>query len=72
MTVNLVKYRLTSSTFALFPEDGHHAVRTVPTGAVVMIDEALFDETKPVQVLWGGNKVLMFPRDVRARGQKID
>jgi hypothetical protein len=71
VTMNLVKYRLHSSSFALFPIDGHHVVRTVPAGSEVTIDEDLFDETKPVVVQWHGNKVMMFPRDVRTRGEKI-
>ena len=65
-----VKFRLKSPTAALFPEDGRHIARIVPEGPVVLVHT--LEGNKLIEVVWKEQTVLMFARDVRARGVKLD
>ena len=66
------RYRITSSTIALFLEEGRHVARMVPAGSVITIDSEKFDGDKLVEVLWSEKKVMMFTQDIRSRGEKVD
>jgi hypothetical protein len=69
--MRLVKYRITSSTMALFPLEGLYAALTVPKGSIVTIDDSLLKENKLVEVTLQGKAVRMFAQDVRARGEEV-
>jgi predicted lipoprotein len=65
------KYRIKSSTIALFQENGRHVTRTIPEGAVVEIGSLEFDRNKLVEVIWDGKKVMMFCQDIQCRGERV-
>ena len=71
MTMRLVKYRIKSSTLALFPVDGHYEPLTVPAGSIVTINDGLLNENKLVEVTLRGKTVRMFAQDVRSRGEEV-
>jgi hypothetical protein len=64
-------YRITSSTIALFLEDGRHVAHMVPIGAVVLVDRETFNGDKLVEVLWAEKLVMMFTQDIRTRAEMI-
>jgi hypothetical protein len=67
----LGRYRLKNPTLALHDEGGRHVARTVPAGAVVLVDGATFDGNKLVEVSWDGTKVMMFTEDLKSRADLI-
>ena len=66
------KYVIKSPTIALFLEDGRHVAHLVPEGSIIVIESDTFNGDKLVEVLWGDKLVMMFTKDVRSRGEKID
>jgi hypothetical protein len=64
------KYLLTSPTIALFPQDGRHVARSIPSGSVVVTANA--EGEKLVEVVWNHKKALMFSEDLRSRGQLLE
>jgi hypothetical protein len=65
------QYRIKSSTIALFPEDGRQVAHMVPAGSVITVESKSFNGDKLIGVLWAEKDVMMFPQDIRARGEKV-
>lgn len=66
------KYRIKSSTIALFFENGRHVAHTVPEGSVITVESSAFHGDKLINVLCAEQDVMMFTQDIRARGEKLD
>ncbi len=62
----LGRYRLKTPTLALLQDDGRQVARTVPAGAIVVVDGTL-DGDKLVEVQWDGQKLMMFVQDLQSR-----
>jgi len=52
--------------------NGRRATVTVPKDAIVTVVGGPLDETRLVDVEWGGETVMMFTTDLRDRGTVID
>jgi hypothetical protein len=63
-------YRLTSPTIGLFSEEGRQVARMIPLGSVIKVTST--EGNRLTEVEWNGQTVLMFPQDIRARGEKLD
>ena len=62
------RYQIKSPTVALFyKENGLVDVRTVPAGAIITVDGPGAAEDRLIDVLWEGEKVMMFTRDLQSR-----
>jgi hypothetical protein len=61
------RYRIASSTLALFHEEGRQVAHPVPAGAIITIDGAGFNGDRLADVTWDGKKVMMFAQDLRDR-----
>ena len=66
------KYRIKSSTIALFVENGSRIARTIPAGAIVEIENSSSLLDGLVEVIWEERKAMMFAQDVRSRGERIE
>jgi hypothetical protein len=64
------KYRMMTTTMAVFYEEGRHIARPLPAGSVIIVENV--SGKTLVEVLWEGKKILMFPQDIQARAQKLD
>ena len=64
------KRRLTKSTFAVVLET--HISIPVPAGQVIEIPVAPEAGAHTVDVIWNGEKLMMFVRDLGDRSQPID
>ena len=67
-----VKFRIETPTIALFTEEGRQVARAIPGGSEILVDEAILEMDKLIEVRWLDNTVMMFSQDIRARGQKVD
>jgi hypothetical protein len=65
------KYRITSPTLALFPEDSRQVAHTIPEGTIVRVDNKTFDGNKLVNVTWQGKQIMMFAQDLRSRAMAL-
>jgi hypothetical protein len=53
-------------------ERERHVARTVPTGAIVNIeDQKPFDGEKLMDVIWDARKVMMFTQDLKMRSTRV-
>lgn len=66
------QYRIKSPTIALFLEDGRQVAHMVPAGSVITVESKSFNGDKLIGVLWAEKDVMMFPQDIRARGDKVE
>jgi hypothetical protein len=68
------KYRIQNPTVALVLLAGRRVPTTVPAGAIIEVIDPTADplDDRLVEVIWNGVTVLMFARDIRPRGIKID
>ena len=65
-------YRMSSATIALFLEEGREVAHMIPANSVVTVDSKVIDDGNEwVEVLWAEKKVMMFNRDIRIRGEKL-
>jgi len=53
--LDVLVYRLTASTFALFPEEGRQVART----------------ERFIEVMWEGKRLTLFTQDLRERGERV-
>ena len=66
------KYRIKDTAMALFVEGDRRTVRTVPTDAIVTLQDETVDNNGLVKVMWEGERVMMFTVDLRRHGEKIE
>jgi hypothetical protein len=65
-------YLINSPTIALFPEDGRHVARTIPSGTFITVDSAAFDSGDGLlEVTWYGRRVMMFTEDLLLRAELV-
>ena len=64
--MSLERHRITDATIAMFEEDGRHIARFVPAGVFILVDGS-FDGNRLTDVIWDGNRVMMFTQDLRTR-----
>jgi hypothetical protein len=64
-------YRIKDPTVAISDRSGKKTIMTVPAGSVVVVEQPKTDEMEMLDVLWNGRHVLMFARDLRARGEVL-
>ena len=61
-------YRVNRPTIALVLEGDQHVAHTVPTGAIITVQNGQpFAGDRLMDVLWGGVSVMMFTQDLRVR-----
>ena len=65
------RYRVTSATIAVFFEGGREVAGTVPSGAILTIDDAAFKGERLVNVMWDGREIMMFAADLRKRTTRV-
>lgn len=65
------RYRINDPTIAMFQEEGGYVARTMASGTVVDINDAI-DCDKLVDVVWDGRKIMMFTQDLRSRAERIE
>jgi len=66
------RYRISPATIALFREGGREMAHMIPADSVVTVDSKVIDDGNEwVEVLWAEKKVMMFNRDIRIRGEKL-
>jgi hypothetical protein len=61
------RYRITSPTIGVFQEKGRDVAGLVPEGAIIYFSEEASVGEKLIDVVWDGQTVRMFPRDLRSR-----
>ena len=66
------RYRINTPTLALVQDGARQVVRTVPIGAIITVDRRTLHGKKFIEVLWDGEKAMMFVQDLTARGEVID
>jgi len=65
------RYRIRTSTIAIWCFDGVRKTVTVPADATVTISESLRDGDRLIDVVWNGESYLMFTQDLRERGEEL-
>lgn len=66
------QYRLKIPTLAIMSHAGQNLPITIPQGGMVVVVNGPLDGTRLVDVEWEGKTVMMFPTDVRERGERIN
>jgi len=69
--VAAVRFRLTTMTIAVFPDDENCGVARLPLGAIISVDDTLL-ANKMIEVTFEGRKVLMFAQDIRTQGERVE
>jgi hypothetical protein len=65
-------YLIKNPIIALFPEDGRHVARTIPSGSFITVDSAAFDSGDGlVDVTSYGRRVMMFTEDLLSRAELV-
>jgi hypothetical protein len=67
-----IKFKIISPTIALFEQNGRQVARHVPSGTIIEIDAETLNHKTLIPVVLNGQPVMMFPQDVRSRGERID
>ena len=67
--LDVLLYRLTASTIALFPEEGRQVARALPQGSLVKVEK--FTTERFIEVMWEGKRLTMFTQDLRERGERV-
>jgi hypothetical protein len=66
------QYRITSPTIAIFSYGGERTTVTLPAEAIVRVSVEPQAGDQLIDVLWNGNKYLMFAQDLRDRAERIE
>lgn len=64
-------YVITQATLAIADRDGRRDLITLPAGSVIQADESHGEPNELVEVLWNGERVLMFNVDLKNRGERL-
>jgi hypothetical protein len=63
------RFRLTAETIAIETIDGRRMAIHVPAGSIVTIESGpKLDDSRMLDVLWDGHKLVMFADDIQKRG----
>ena len=65
------KYCFKRATLAIIVVDGHNIPMTVPVGGTVEVIDADINGNRLVDVLWDGERIMMFTVDLRERGELV-
>ncbi len=61
------RYRIIRPTVVVLRVGGRDTAGLVPEGAIIEVSSEAFDGHEPVEVLWEGQPIRIFPRDLRLR-----
>jgi hypothetical protein len=66
------RYRIHSSTIAIYSINGHRTTIHVPEDAIVMVREDPKAGDRLIDVVWNEKNYLMFTQDLRDRAAPLD
>jgi hypothetical protein len=64
-------YRIVNPTIAMFQEDGGYVARTVAAGTIIEVPGGTMEGDRLQDVVWNGEKVMMFTQDLRSRAELV-
>jgi hypothetical protein len=64
-------YRLHTSTIGICIVNGYRVIITIPSGALLNVNQPVASSTSPVEVEWLGKVIRMFPIDILQRAEEV-
>jgi len=64
-------YRITDPISVMLKEDNSYVPRSLPTGAIVFVEEMPTDFNRHVIVNWNGRNTLLFARELLTSAERV-